>query len=462
MNSDDCLRETISGGVWIFLGSTASSLIGFLFWFVITWLTGAKIVGIASSVASSAYISANMICAGINIAVMREIAASGEKAFTSALFLAATLGAAAAVIAIPLTLLLGYGNLCPLASILAGAGVLSVVLRSSLIGFEKFRSSFVALLSGSVVKLVLGAALVALGLGAEGALLGYASMPVVVSIMALLLLLPNVKDLDLSELKELVSLSISNYPYVFSNQTVVMLSVYLFAYLTGKEILTGILYISLMIVLAMASVSNSVLNAALPIGTRRDVDPFVESFRIGLGMVTPVLVLILPLSGEILRILNLELLPGSDVLRILLLSTAPFSVITAITMKLNKEKRKREISSLGSLRLILLAVLLPVMAEIWDVEGAALAFLLANAVPTLAALRYDQTFSRYLLIFWSLHLFAYVMSIFTAVPLAASILSLTVTFAIMQLSKSLTLKEIKYVLALAASSVRRGDRWGRR
>jgi len=99
-------------------------------------------------------------------------------------------------------------------------------------------------------------------------------------------------------------------------------------------------------------------------------------------------------------------------------------------MKLNKERRKREISALGTLRLILQVVLLPVMAGIWGVEGAALAFLLANAAPALAALRYDQTLSNHLMVFWSLHLLSYMMAIFTA-PLTASILSLIVTLVVM-------------------------------
>ena len=51
----------------------------------------------------------------------------------------------------------------------------------------------------------------------------------------------------------MVFLTYSNYPYMFSNQLLSMLSVYVFAFLVGEALSTGTLYITLMVTLAKSA-----------------------------------------------------------------------------------------------------------------------------------------------------------------------------------------------------------------
>ena len=68
-----------------------------------------------------------------------------------------------------------------------------------------------------------------------------------------------------------------------------MLGVYIFAYTTGETDSTGALYISLMIIQAITAIPASILNAALPIATRRNKDPFTNTLRISLALAIPII-----------------------------------------------------------------------------------------------------------------------------------------------------------------------------
>ncbi len=102
--------------------------------------------------------------------------------------------------------------------------------------------------TGSIAKIAVGVTLAVAGLGALSPIIGYLAYPLVLLLTTLILLLPvlrrsrNLRP-NVAHFKSLVKLSFSNYPYVFSNQLLTMLGVYMFAYLIREAVPTGTLYI---------------------------------------------------------------------------------------------------------------------------------------------------------------------------------------------------------------------------
>jgi len=288
------VEDTVAGGTWIFLGSLAISLMGFVFWLVIARVAGVENVSIVSVSMSSALMASILVSVGMNIAVIREVAFKGARAFIASLTLASIASIVAASLSILLIHGLGYDHLIPIASLLAISYVLSIPVLYSLIGMERSRSYFTATLAGSIAKLSVGTTLAALGLGALALLLGYLAHPLTASLLTLTYLsflhIPKTRREDL---RSIATLALSNYPFVFSTQLLTMLCVYVFACIVREVISVGTLYISMMITLAILAIPNSLLNAALPIGTRRNVDPFTDSLRIGLALSTPIIVAII-------------------------------------------------------------------------------------------------------------------------------------------------------------------------
>ena len=201
-------------------------------------LVGVESVGVAST----------LVSAGLNIAVIREVAAEGPKAFTTSLLLALVLGSVAAVVTVPLTHSLSYGSLAPFASTLALLSITSIATAQSLVGLEEFKIYFTAMFTGSIAKIAVGVTLAVAGLGALSPIIGYLAYPLVLLLTTLILLLPvlrrsrNLRP-NVAHFRSLVKLSFSNYPYVFSNQLLTMLGVYMFAYLIREAVPTGTLYI---------------------------------------------------------------------------------------------------------------------------------------------------------------------------------------------------------------------------
>ena len=386
------LTEVVAGGMWIFLGSLVVSLSGFIFWVILSRLAGVESVGIASAVVSASGVATTLVSAGLNIAVVRVVAAGGPKAFTTSVILAVVLGSAAAVLTIPLIHSLGYGGLTYFASALALLTAAGVAVTQSLIGFELFKGFFTTLLTGSLAKVAVGVALAVAGLGALAPLIGYLAYPVVALITGTSVVLPllmrsGTLRLDAQEFKELIKLTFSNYPYTFSTQLMTMLGVYFFAYLIREAVPVGTLYIALMITLAISAIPNSLLSAALPIGVRRGTEPFAEGFRIGLSLATPIVVFVGAASSTVLRIINPELLLGANTLKILLLSLPPLTALTSAIMSLNRRGDIKGLAAVGLIRLAVLTALLPPLTHYAGLLGASLAYLAANTTPLPIALK---------------------------------------------------------------------------
>ena len=443
---DDVVQEAVTGGAWIFLGSLSISLGGFVFWLVIAKLVGAEALGVASAVVSCSGIAVTFASAGLGIAVMREVAIRELNALAASMLLALVMGVGAAFLAAFLAHGLGYLDLVGIAFLLALASTISTPLLSGLLGLERFRGYFAASFTGSLAKLLLGIAFAVLGFNVLAPLLGYLAYPVVAAIVAVILITrgPRADDvrLDPSGLKSLVSLTYSNYPYMFSNQLLSMLSVYVFAFLVGEALSTGTLYIALMITLAISAIPRSILNAALPIGARRNADPFSEGFRIGLGLATPIIAVALAAPILILEAVSPELVGGANALRILLLSLAPLTALTAVIIKLNKDAEKGKLTTLGLTRLIVLVALLPILTRIIGVDGAAVAFLLASALLTPFAFKIEPRISRPAAILWCIHLSVAIFAALAPVnEFVSAVIALAASVVLMHVTKTYTITE---------------------
>ena len=459
------VEETIVGGTWIFLGNIVVLLSGFIFWLVIARLAGVESVGIASAIVSSAIIAVTIVSAGMNLAVTREVAAKGLRAFIASLLLASMAGVIAAILSIPLVYGLGYQDLALLASLTAVAYMLSIPVLSSLLGMERFRDYFIATLAGSIMKLVTGVVLALLGFKALAPLLGYLAYPLVTVLVALLALASSLvvqwARPTIGDLKSVAVLTLSNYPFMFSSQLITMLNVYVFAYLVREAILTGVLYIAMMIALAITAIPGSLLNAALPIGTRRNTDPFVESLRIGLALATPVIAVAIAAPTLILQTLNPELAQGANTLRILLLSITPLVTLNAVIVKLNKEKETRKLTMIGVSRLALLVLLIPPLTMLFGVEGAAASFLIANSVLLPMALKHLHNATRNIAVLWVLPaIIAILAPIASADELLMAIIAAIISFATMHLVKITTLQELHSILRIAMDTLAQRGRQG--
>lgn len=450
---DKSLRETITGGAWLFLGSFVVSVSGLLFWLIVARISGADTIGEASAIYSAAIIAATLVSAGLNLAVIREVAAYGQKAINESIVVSLILAFVASFLTFPLARFLGYNrSLISLASLYAGLNILLLTLLSVLIGLTCFKQYFVVISAGSIVKLVTGTMLSMIGFGVFAPVIGFTTYSITGLLVALIMLLMlgklrGITKVDKEHLVSLLKLAYSNYPFIIADRLLTTLSVYVFALLVGESLPTGLLYISLMITLAISAIPLSLINAALPIGTKRNSDPFAEGFRIGLSLATPIIVTIIPLSTTILHVVSPELADGAQPLRILLLSIAPLTALTTIINKLNKEQRTRKLALIGTIRLVLLLILLYYLTKGIGITGAALAFLLSNTLTLIPAIKEETHIIKPLAILWLLHILATILAVSVHLPSVTVVaMVLMVSIIVMHITSIYTISDLKDTL----------------
>ncbi|OYT50330.1 MAG: hypothetical protein B6U73_04310 [Desulfurococcales archaeon ex4484_204] len=436
------VAEAVTGGTWLFLGNIVISVTGFVFWVVVARIAGIEAVGVATSVFSAATLFAILPSAGLNIAVMREVAAEGFPAYGAALAVSVMLGTVSALLAIPAVTVLGYGGFAGVAAALAALSVASIATTQGLLGFERFSGFFTAVTAGSLAKLAVGVAAALAGLGALSVLIGYLAYFLVAIAASLLIALTSAASpLRVRGLGTILKLTYSNYPFVISGQLITMLNVYMFAYLVGEAPLTGILYIAFMVMLTVFAVPNALISASLPIGIRRGSDPFSDTLRISLGVVTPIVALVLAAPAAILHLINPALVTGSSALKILVLAIAPMTALIAGLMRLNKEGRMADVAVLGAVRLALLVATLPILAKSYGLEGAAASFLTANIAPLPLLIAKHGIRARELAITWSTHALIALLSLAPIPTPVLAAASLVIATLVTHLLKVLTLGE---------------------
>ncbi len=388
-DSNNKMTKAIVGGTWILSSSVVSILTGLIFWFVLTRIVGVSSVGKASAIVSSAGIATTLLSAGLSLAIIRVVASRGRFGVLASVMVSLMLGIMASSLSFLLSRKLGFG-FSYYAGIMAFLSVASLAITQSMIGLEMFKDYFKTVFVSNLAKIIIGFSLAVLGLGSLAVILGYLSFPFVALIIGLTILLVtsrnrkrikmSVIDNVLSDVKEVLKLMIANYPQGLSSQLLTALGVYIFALITKRSVDTGILYVSLMAVLAMAAVPGSVLTALLPSGSRGEISDifYEEGLRIGLGLVTPLVIILLMAPSQVLSIISPDMTKGGDVLFVLSLSVVPFAAVQAGIIVLNAKKDLKMISYVGTIRLLGLTLSLLALVPRYGSVGAALSFLIAN------------------------------------------------------------------------------------
>ncbi len=406
-------RESVKafvGGSWIVLGNLSVSLTGLLFWLILPRLIGLRSLGEASEIISASMLATTLVSAGLPLAVIREVAELRENGYVASALAGLGLALLGGGIATGLAFLLGYSGYLFFSFFLTFLTIASIPLVQGLVGLERYTAYFRALLTGSLAKLFLGVFLGLLGYGLAAALTGYIAHPFVLLVFSLMILfrLRNRYSLRaaLRYLRRVLGLAASNYPQAASLQLMSVLSIYLFALIVGKPVNTGALYISLMAVLSLSMIPNTLMTAALPISVESGEETVInDQLRIGLGLSTPLVAFFVAAPRFTLRLVKPELagIAGSAFL-IMLLSVVPLVAVQAAVNILNKRRDKKRLIIIGSARLVVLIAAILLLARPLGLDGAALSFLFANLAALPLAFRILGHGARVTLSTWGLQL----------------------------------------------------------
>lgn len=429
-NSHD-QKEALIGGIWLALANISISITGLIFWIIVSKMLGLKLLGIISVIINTSMLSAALASSGITIATIREIAKNGSSIVMELLIATLIFSVIGLLLSLALSIYVGYIRYIIIINCITVLVIMYSVAIGLLIGFAFFRTCFIIVFIACIVKIITTLALLYYNLGIYSPIYGHILYLIIVSSCTFILILKRTagiyaQSIVFKNLKDIIKFTLSNYIYVLSNQALLPLTVYLFAYIVKQPQDVGILYLSLMIVNILFMVVASFLNASLSLSMRKSVDIFEYSLKLGLSLITIPLIICLALSNEVIHIFVKCIgFYTSLILKILLLSLVPLSALYALLTKLNSLGNLLNILSLGLIRFTTLIILMFTLSYC-GILGAALSFLLANTITLIIFSYRDKSILKASLKFWVLYIVDFIIAEFLSFNMVLSLTTILI------------------------------------
>jgi len=344
-------RRVARGALYLYVESVVTLVLGYIYWFAISALTGPRVVGLASTTVSLAMLVVAAAHLGVPLGVQRflgrAVGGSDVDSFkvylTTELIIVSITCFAAASTLILLRRQLEETIGLPREFVLV-AGV--IVFTEAI--FRSLRGAFIALIRtkqlaavnivGSASKLVVGVFLVVVGLGALGAVVGYLALSLVTALLLTLITAgavgfkkPGLREFRLKT-REVVGAGVANWvPAIVTAVGLQLGVVVVFGAQGAAE--AGLYYIAQAIMLAVMVIPQSISSLIFPVlsgmadGRKRVT---WRTLKICLVASAPVVVALATYPNVILGLFGPEYVSASLILVVLLASVVPMAITLAV------------------------------------------------------------------------------------------------------------------------------------
>jgi len=383
--------------IFLYVETGTISVLGYAYWFVITKLSGADILGTVSAMASFAGLLGVLIAVGIPVGVMRFLGKAYSQNqteefstfFTSALILIGV----SSLFGITLVVIL-RGQLQTImglpaaffymACLIAFATAMRSIFRTTFICIRRAQIIALSTILGGVTRLGVGIALVLLGFGALGAGIGYTMLPVVgfafllVSMLMSTLPFQQVKlTFALGSVKELTRAGLVSWVPAVVLTLGTQLGI-LVVYGVWGATETGFYFIAYTIFGAVEAIQRSIWGIMFPVlsgvidGRKRLT---WKGIKLALVIIVPVATSIFICSKIILGFFGAEFLVAHEVLTLLLGSAVLIPITKGIETLVFAYGRYKYVLLIGLVTNIPRVLLYVALVPPYGAHGAAFAFL---------------------------------------------------------------------------------------
>lgn len=403
--SSSTIVSIIRSSFWLYGVSILNNLFGFVYWFAISRIGGAQLLGLTSATVGLASMISSILSLGIPTGLMRFLGVERGRReglarylWSSAILLITICFLTSLALLILSMLGVEIANFTPpmfrAASILVALSS-SSVFTTYLISTLRTRTLFFSVLIGNILKLGIGIEAVYLGLGWFGAVLGYALIGAVNLCIGLYIAVNTLGVRVVLDSKAILNvLTAGIAAWVPSIITIVgqWLSV-LFVFGVRGATETGYYYLAFTITGLTVGIATSMTMLLIPILSGMEQGRGYVSYtimRLGLAIVSPAIFALLTYPYIPLKLLGSEYVAASTTLRILLLSCFGTIVLRTISNYMYSLALYRYVTSVGLLQTI--ARLLLYTALVRDYGGLGVA--IAYSIGTYIGLCYAMVIAR--------------------------------------------------------------------
>jgi len=379
---------------WFMLGTIYMNLMSLLFWIVSSRFSTTEDVGYATTAFSIIMLLSGTLTLGTGMAILKYGSVDSKKSqiFSATIFINLILS----VITVIILMIWGgrglygeeYRMYITMAAFFYPFMIFGNILLMALLGAMKSEVVTIIRFITSSVKFGLAVLFAIIYSKITGLTIFIsASAPVVLGfILSLPISMKTFKftpKVEKAWIVETLKIGLANMPSRIFNIILINFGTVLLAFFTADPSLVGVVYISLMIMLALAGISGSFSTMALPHSTATDYHSYVDSLRYGIAFTIVGASVIASAPRFILSIINPEMAFAWKNLVVLMWALIIYVVIMNVITEWNAKSEYLKVSMIGIIMLVMLPAILYIstmIPQIYDISiGLALLISLASA-----------------------------------------------------------------------------------
>ncbi len=385
--------SVVRSSLWIYLSSLSNSIFGFLFWLIISVISGPSVIGYVSATSSMALLIASILSLGLPRGMVKWVGEYSDKNPERAkIYFWTSLSFLFLMYLLPSLAILYLGlsghtffNYEPTSLIFVSILLLislSGIFASMFVALMRTFPYFVAVVIGNLAKLSVGIFLLFLGLGWVGALIGYMMSGLIIDLTGLIYAFTNLgtPTFRTDHLRDLIRAGVPawlpNMIMVLGQQLAV---VFAFSYLGAFD--TGKFYIAMAASGFVVGIGASIQQIMLPYlsgledGRKRAA---WRGLRVGLGFTLPLAVSIALFPDYLLGLLGKSYSSAWLELELILAANILVLISSAVTNLCYSKDMFRYVLNIGLAisvpRLILYFLATPFLGS----KGIALSYLIGG------------------------------------------------------------------------------------
>jgi O-antigen/teichoic acid export membrane protein len=387
-------KKFVASGLLFSLDQMLVALGNWIYWLIIFKFTSTVEVGEATTVYSVVLFISILTQLGLEYPLLKKSSIQGSQILGTTLLIEIAMS----LLSIPVVIFLidnifheSLQELIWIAAIMIIGISLNFVSRFSLLGFSDARSVLTIDILSIALKLIIGYSLVSMGYGAFGILFSFLLQYLFLAICGFFIIIRRrsiikFKPGNIKYFKETISDGLVNAPSKFSRLLIVSLTVVLLASFGINSSEIGTFYVALMITIVAASLSSSFSFMVIPASAEAKTDLSSGSFRIGLSLIVPFIVVLIVAPQFILSIIGTQYISAEKILLILSIGVFPSAIVINAISKLNNLNRPKKIVSIGSIQISIFLVSFVFLVPLYGTLGAACSILISFAIASIPSL----------------------------------------------------------------------------
>jgi O-antigen/teichoic acid export membrane protein len=458
----------VISSLFFFLNQILISFSGWIYWFVISRFASPYQIGQATTIYSFVILTTTVIQMGLEYPLLKRSSSEFSRLLGTTLIIELIITSASIPIVLYLLSILLYQQQFHNFSIMAALMIvflsIGFVLRFALYGVFKAKKILIIDIISTFIKFFIGLVLISTGYGSFAILLSFLSQIVFVCFGYLGLAIKKQFNFRLGEMRYAIGIifeGLVNMPSKISTLFISNLVIVLLAYYGVGSSEIGVFYIAQIISIVGGGLMSSISFMVIPASFESRKDLSQDSLRVGISLTALIISFLISSPKFILSLIGTQYIAAQSILFVLSIGIFPYSIAINAISTFNYIGNPKKILTIGCIQLAIFIAMFLILVPHYRTMGAALAILISFAISSIPAMFWlSKSSVKYVFNSGISILFGCTIGHVVAIAInnvingfissiSAILISLSLTFMMIMLTRNLSIVELKQLLKSA-------------